>query len=64
MENIVRRGRNKAIGITNASQRAAVLNKDVLTGRYEDVRRIYPAKHWILEERTVSPYKSATRKSS
>lgn len=31
MENIVRRGRNKAIGITNASQRAAVLNKDVLT---------------------------------
>lgn len=31
MENIVRRGRNKAIGITMASQRAAVLNKDVLT---------------------------------
>lgn len=34
-----------------------------ITGRYEDVRRIYPARHWILEERTVSPYKSATRKS-
>jgi hypothetical protein len=34
-----------------------------ITGRYEDVRRIYPAKHWHLEERTVSPYKSATRKS-
>lgn len=31
MENIVRRGRNKGIGITMASQRAAVLNKDVLT---------------------------------
>jgi hypothetical protein len=36
---------------------------EYITGRYEDVRRIYPAKHWILEERTVSPYKSATRKS-
>jgi len=34
-----------------------------IRGRYEDVRRIYPAKHWHLEERTVSPYKSATRKS-
>jgi hypothetical protein len=34
-----------------------------ISGRYEDVRRIYPAKHWYLEERTVSPYKSATRKS-
>ncbi|MBO0881498.1 MAG: ATP-binding protein, partial [Mycobacterium sp.] len=31
MENIVRRGRNKGIGCTLASQRAAVLNKDVLT---------------------------------
>lgn len=31
MENIVRRGRNRGIGITMASQRAAVLNKDVLT---------------------------------
>ncbi|MFE6508078.1 helicase HerA-like domain-containing protein [Nocardioides sp. NPDC057764] len=31
MENIVRRGRNKGIGITMATQRAAVLNKDVLT---------------------------------
>lgn len=34
-----------------------------ITGRYEEVRRLYPAKHWILEERTVSPYKSSTRKS-
>jgi hypothetical protein len=31
MENIVRRGRNKGIGLTMATQRAAVLNKDVLT---------------------------------
>jgi hypothetical protein len=31
MENIVRRGRNKAIGVTLASQRAQVLHKDVLT---------------------------------
>lgn len=30
-ENIVRRGRNKGIGITMATQRPAVLNKDVLT---------------------------------
>lgn len=37
---------------------------ECITGRYEDVRRIYPTKHWILEERTVSPYKSATRKST
>ena len=39
------------------------LTVDRVTGRYEDVRRLYPAKHWHLEERTVSPYKSATRKS-
>jgi hypothetical protein len=32
-----------------------------ITGRYEDVRRIYPAKHWHLEERTVSPFKPASR---
>lgn len=31
MENMVRRGRNKGLGITMASQRPAVLNKDVLT---------------------------------
>lgn len=30
-ENIVRRGRNKGLGITLASQRAAVVNKDILT---------------------------------
>ncbi|MGB3013237.1 MAG: hypothetical protein WBB41_01340 [Candidatus Nanopelagicales bacterium] len=35
-----------------------------ISGRYEDVRRIYPAKHWHLEERTVSPYKPASRRSS
>jgi hypothetical protein len=34
-----------------------------ISGRYEDVRRIYPAKHWHLEERTVSPYKPASRRS-
>lgn len=31
MENIVRRGRNKGLGVTMATQRPAVLNKDVLT---------------------------------
>lgn len=31
LENIVRRGRNKGIGISMASQRAAVVNKDLLT---------------------------------
>lgn len=31
MENIVRRGRNQGLGITMASQRAAVLNKDLLS---------------------------------
>ncbi|MFV8160621.1 ATP-binding protein [Mycobacterium sp. 134] len=31
MENLVRRGRNRGIGVTLASQRAAVVNKDVLT---------------------------------
>lgn len=32
-----------------------------ITGSFEDVRRIYPAKHWHLEERTVSPFKPASR---
>mgnify|MGYP006908187918 CR=1 FL=1 len=41
----------------------SALEVEHISGRYEDVRRIYPAKHWILEERTVSPYKSATRRS-
>lgn len=31
MENLVRRGRNKGIGVTMASQRPATINKDVLT---------------------------------
>lgn len=39
------------------------LTVDRITGRYEVVRRHYPPKHWHLEERTVSPYKFATRKS-
>lgn len=40
------------------------LTVDGITGPYEEVRRIYPAKHWQLEERTVSPYKPASRKAS
>ena len=43
----------------NADSSLAV---DGITGSLEDVRRIYPAKHWHLEERTVSPYKSASRR--
>lgn len=31
MENLVRRGRNKGIGVTMASQRPATINKDILT---------------------------------
>ncbi|MCA2247563.1 hypothetical protein JF729_07100 [Mycobacterium intracellulare] len=41
----------------------ATLTVDGITGRYEDVRRLYPAKHWLLQERTVSGYKNATRKT-
>lgn len=40
------------------------LTVEGITGRYDDVRRLYPARHWILEERTVSPYKPATRRST
>lgn len=36
---------------------------DGITGSLEEVRRLYPAKHWHLEERTVSPYKSASRRT-
>lgn len=43
-------------------QRAA-LTVDGITGRYDDVRRLYPAKHWLLQERTVSGYQNATRKT-
>lgn len=39
------------------------LTVEGITGRYDDVRRLYPAKQWRLEERTVSPYKASTRKS-
>ncbi len=40
------------------------LTVECITGRYEDIRRLYPAKQWRLEERTVSPYKSSMRKSA
>jgi hypothetical protein len=43
-----------------ALQRAG-LTVERITGSYEDVRRLYPNKHWYLEERTVSPYKPALR---
>lgn len=33
-----------------------------ITGRYEDVRKLYPAKHWRLEERDVSGYRPAGRR--
>ena len=39
----------------------ASLAVDGITGSFEDVRRLYPAKHWHLEERTVSPFKPASR---
>ena len=35
------------------------LTVDGIAAKYEDVRRIYPAKHWHLEARTVSPYRPA-----
>lgn len=41
----------------------AELTVEGLVGRYEDVRRLYPPGRWHLEERTVSPYRSATPKS-
>lgn len=37
----------------------SALTVDGITGSFDDVRRLYPAKHWHLEERTVSPYRSA-----
>ncbi|AKC38000.1 hypothetical protein [Mycobacteroides chelonae] len=33
-----------------------------ITGRYNDVRRLYPARHWCLEERDVSGYRPAARR--
>lgn len=43
----------------NADEKLAV---DGIAGPFEDIRRLYPAKHWHLEERTVSPYKPASRR--
>lgn len=40
----------------------SALEVEHIRGRYEDVRRLFPAKHWRLEERTVSPYKLAARR--
>lgn len=34
-----------------------------ISGPYDVVRRLFPAKHWFLEERTVSPYGPASRRS-
>lgn len=33
-----------------------------ITGRFDLVRRLYPAKTWSLEERVVSTYRPPTRK--
>lgn len=41
----------------------AELTVDGITGHFDDVRRHYPAKTWLLEERIVSHYRPATRKS-
>ncbi|MEB3023467.1 MULTISPECIES: hypothetical protein [Mycolicibacter] len=40
------------------------LTVEGITGRFEDVRRLYPPKRWYLEERTVSPYKAASRRAA
>ncbi|MCX5046280.1 hypothetical protein OG921_24210 [Aldersonia sp. NBC_00410] len=34
-----------------------------LTGSYDQVRQQYPARHWDLEERVVSPYRPAIRQA-
>lgn len=33
-----------------------------LTGPLDEVRRLYPAKRWLLEERDVSPYRPVKRR--
>lgn len=33
-----------------------------ITGHYADIRRLYPHKHWLLEERAVSDYRPAQRR--
>lgn len=39
------------------------LTVEGITGRFEDVRRLYPPRLWHLEERTVSPYRACSRRS-
>ncbi|MCX8559030.1 hypothetical protein OS121_28725 [Mycolicibacterium mucogenicum] len=41
----------------------SALTVEYITGRFEDVRRLYPPKNWHLEERTVSPYKASSRRA-
>jgi hypothetical protein len=50
-------------GNSLTAEQRAEFTVDHITGRYEDVRRLYPAKYWMLEERTVSAYTPAARKS-
>ena len=40
------------------------LTVESITGRYENLRRIYPAKHWHIEKRDVSPYRPVLRTRS
>lgn len=44
-----------------ATPRDPAISKPVseIAGRYQDIRRLYPAKHWHLEERDVSGYRPA-----
>lgn len=35
-----------------------------ISGRFEDVRRLYPSRSWRLEECTVSSYRPAVRKGA
>lgn len=35
-----------------------------ISGRFEDVRRLYPSRSWRLEECTVSTYRPAVRKGA
>ncbi|MCT7372672.1 hypothetical protein [Mycolicibacterium llatzerense] len=39
------------------------LTVGAITGPFDEVRRHYPARTWLLEERIVAPYRPATRKS-
>lgn len=42
----------------------STLTVEGITGRFEEVRRLYPPKHWHLEERTVSPYRASSLRSA